>query len=217
MARVYRDYNRTRQSYILHATAAHFGKRDDDPAPLYGKTLLDVGCGESTIGEFLALSGADITAVDPNPEVLARARVSAEHYGAPVHFLQSRVEDLINSLPRYDVILALDILEETADAPRLVWTLRQLLKPGGVIIFSAINKKPKSWFIHIFLSQYVYRRVPHGGRRYGRFQTPRQLAAMAGKVGLKLSGVQGLSFTVSEQKWHLTGKPDTRYLATATF
>ena len=216
MARVYRDYNRTRQSYILHATAGHFGKRDDDPAPLYGKTLLDVGCGESTIGEFLALSGAEITAVDPDAEMLEKAKASAAHYGAPVHFLQSRVEEMLNSLPRYDVILALDILEETADPARLVWTLRQLLKPGGVIIFSAISRRPKAWFLHIFLSQYVYRRVPRGKRRYSRFQTPRQLAALAERAGLRLSGVQGLSFIVGEQKWLLTARPDTRYLATAT-
>lgn len=216
MARVYRDYNRTRQAYILHACAAHFGRRDDDPAPLYGKTLLDVGCGESTIGEFLALSGADITAVDPNPEVIEKAKISAAQYGAPVHFLQSRVEDMLNSLPRYDVILALDILEEAADPARLVWTLRQMLKPGGLIIFSAINRKPKAWFVHIFLSQYVYRRTPVGSRSYARFQTPKQLEAMAKKTGLKLANVQGLSFVVAEQKWHLTAKPDTRYLATAT-
>lgn len=214
--RVYRDYNRTRQHYILQAAAKHFSRRDDDPAPLFGKTLLDVGCGESTIGEFLALSGAEITAVDPDPNVLEKAKISAEHYGAPVTFVQSRAEDMLNSLAKYDVILALDILEENPDAARFLWVLKQLLKPGGLVILSSINRTPKAWFMHIFLSQYVYRRVPKGYRRYSRFFRPRQLEKMAQKAGLKLENVQGLSFNVSDGTWHLTKQPDTRYMVTGT-
>lgn len=214
--RVYRDYNKTRQHYILQACAHHFSKRDDDPAPLFGKTMLDVGCGESTIGEFLALSGAEITAVDPNPDVLAKAKASADHYGAPVTFVQSRAEDMLNSLAKYDVILALDILEETTDAARFMWVLKQLLKPGGLVILSSINRTPKAWFIHIFLSQYIYRRVPKGYRRYNRFFTPRQLSNLAKKAGLKLQNVQGLSFNVSDSTWKLTKSPDTRYMVTGT-
>src|SRR5882757_9794395 len=83
---IYHEYNTLRQNYILEMAAAHFHMRDDDPAPLYGKTLLDVGCGESTIAEFLALSGAEITAIDPNAKVLLHAKKSAESFGAPITF-----------------------------------------------------------------------------------------------------------------------------------
>lgn len=215
-ARVYRDYNRTRQSYILQAAAKHFEKRDDDPAPLFGKTLLDVGCGESTIGEFLALSGAEITAVDPDPQALAKARESAALYGAPVTFVQSRAEDMLNSLAKYDVILALDVLEESRDPARLMWVLKQLLKPGGIIIFSAISRTPKAWFMHIFLSKYVYRRVPTDGRSFSRFFRPRQLGHLAHRAGLRLMNIQGLYFSVRDGKWRLSRVMGTRYLATAT-
>ncbi|MFZ2586651.1 MAG: bifunctional 2-polyprenyl-6-hydroxyphenol methylase/3-demethylubiquinol 3-O-methyltransferase UbiG [Alphaproteobacteria bacterium] len=213
-ARVYRDYNRTRQQYILQATTRHFAMRADDPAPLLGKTLLDVGCGKSTIGEFLALSGAEITAVDPRAEALAEAQASAEEYGAPVTFIQSRAEDMLNSLGRYDVILALDVLEETPDASKMMWVLKQLLNPGGVLIFSVITRTPKAWFIHKLLSQYVYGRGKNI-RVYKQFYTPLQLEALAAKQDLTMSDVQGLGFSLSTQKWRLKPYVDTRYMAIA--
>lgn len=213
---VYGRYNRTRQHYILHVTSRHFGMRDDDPAPLYGKTLLDVGCGTSTIGEFLALSGADITAVDPDCKALDAARASAERYGAPVTFLESRAEDMINGLAKYDVILALDLLEERMEPGKLVWVLKQLLNPGGVIVFSAISRTPKAWLLHKFLSEYVYRRVPRGSRRWGSFFTPAQLGELVARHGLKLDNVQGLTLNIAAGTWDLTPVADTRYLATAT-
>jgi 2-polyprenyl-3-methyl-5-hydroxy-6-metoxy-1,4-benzoquinol methylase len=83
---VYHDYNLLRQRYILERCAKHYKVRDDDPAPLYNKTLLDVGCGESPIGQFLALSGADITAIDRNPEAIAIAEAAAVSFGAPITF-----------------------------------------------------------------------------------------------------------------------------------
>lgn len=213
---VYGRYNRTRQHYILQATSHHFGMRDDDPAPLYGKTLLDVGCGTSTIGEFLALSGADITAVDPDNAALEAARTSAEQYGAPVTFIQSRAEDMINSLSKFDVILALDLLEERIDPGKLMWVLKQLLAPGGIIIFSAISRTPKAWFLHKVLSEYVYRRVPRGSRRWRSFFTPAQMERLARQQGLNITDVQGLVLNVSTGTWELTPKADTRYMATAT-
>lgn len=214
-ARVYRDYNRVRQLYIVQATAQHFGMRDDDPAPLFGKTLLDVGCGSSTIGEFLALSGADITAVDPCTDALACAQASADAYGAPVTFLESKVENLLNSLPRYDVILALDLLEESPDASKMLWVLRQLLRPEGVIVFSLITRTPKAWLVHKFLSQYVYRRVKNN-RRYSQFFQPYQLADLAVQQGLVVTNIQGLKFSLTTQTWRLKATPDTRYMAMAT-
>lgn len=212
---VYHDYNTLRQRYILERAALHFNLRDDDPAPLYGKTLLDVGCGESPIGQFLALSGADITAIDSNPEVVAMAEASAVSFGAPITFHAVGPEKLLNS-NRYDIILALDLLEDTPDAAKLVWVLRQILAPGGLIIFSHINRKPSSWLYHILLSGYVYGRTPRGSRSFNRFHSPLKLAGMCANAGLKLTHVQGLRFSVAKQCWLRSNSARTRYLAEAT-
>ncbi len=212
---VYHDYNLLRQRYILERAAKHFNLRDDDPAPLYGKTLLDVGCGESPIGQFLALSGADITAIDSDPEVVALAEASAISFGAPITFHAVGPEKLLNN-SRFDIILALDVLEDSPDAAKLVWVLKQILNPGGLIIFSHINRRPRSWLYHILLSGYVYGRTPKGSRRFSRFHTPSKLAEMCRNVGLKVTHVQGLKFSITKQCWVRSNSALTRYLAEVT-
>lgn len=216
MSDVYHDYNALRQKYILDAAARHFKVRDDDPAPLYGKTLLDAGCGASTIAEFLALSGAEITAVDANAAALEKAKESAEAFGAPVTFLHTRVEDLINGAQKFDIILALDLLEDTAEPGKMLWVLRQLLAPGGLIVFGGINRTFKAWFYHIVVSGYLYNRTPPGSRSIFRFHTPVQLAQMCRAAGLRLAHVQGLRLSFSKERWKLSSQPHTRYLAMAT-
>lgn len=212
---VYHDYNLLRQRYILERAAQHYKFRDDDPAPLYGKTLLDVGCGQSPIGQFLALSGADITAIDSNPKVIAIAEASAISFGAPITFHAVGPEKLLNTR-KFDIILALDILEDAPDAAKLVWVLRQILAPGGLIIFSHINRRPRSWLYHILLSSYIYGRTPRGSRHFNRFHSPTKLAALCNAVGLNLSHVQGLRFSIAKQCWIRTTSARTRYLAEAT-
>lgn len=214
---VYQAYNRLRQQYVVVQTMRHFKAREDDPAHLYQKKLLDVGCGEATIAEFLALAGAEITAIDPNPAALAAAKASAEAFGAPVTFVRGRAEDLLRTGEKYDVILALDLLESVEDPARMVWVIRQLLAPGGIIVISAITRTWRAWFAHIFLSEYLYRRIPVGTRAYKRFFTPAQLAALCKGQGLHLENVQQLRFSSSRRSWvqSMPGSSRaTRYLAT---
>ncbi len=216
---VYQAYNRLRQQYVVVQTMRHFKAREDDPAHLYQKKLLDVGCGEATIAEFLALAGAEITAIDPNPAALAAARASAEAFGAPVSFVRGRAEDLLRNGERYDVILALDLLESVPDPARMLWVLKQLLAPGGIIVVSVISRTWRAWFAHIFLSEYLYRRIPAGTRAYRRFFTPQQLAVMCKAHKLKLDNVEYLRFSSSRRAW-IESLPNssrsTRYLATLT-
>lgn len=213
---VYHDYNLLRQRYILERAAKHFNLRDDDPAPLYGKTLLDVGCGESPIGQFLALSGADITAIDSDPEMVAAAEASAITFGAPITFHAVGPEKLLNNR-RFDIVLALDVIEDSEDAAKLVWVLRQILAPGGLIIFSHINRRPRAWLYHILLSGYIYGRTPRGSRHFNRFHTPAKLADLCRQVGLQLSHIQGLRFSMARQVWIRNDSTrTTRYLAEAT-
>lgn len=213
---VYRDYNTLRQNYILEATRTHFHMREDDPAPLYGKTLLDAGCGASTIAEFLALSGAEITAIDKNPAQVAKAEASARAFGAPIQFIATPVESLVNTSQTFDVILALDLLEDAEDPAKLLWVLKQLLAPGGILILSHISRTPKAWFLHVFLSATIYRRTHRTARAMARFHTPRQLVAFCTKVGLTLTNIAGLRLSTSKQRWKLSPTADTRYMATAT-
>lgn len=212
---VYHDYNLLRQRYILERCGKHFKVRDDDPAPLYNKTLLDVGCGESPIGQFLALSGADITAIDQNPEAIAIAEAAAVSFGAPITFHAVGPDKLLNT-KKFDIILALDLLEDTSDPAKLIWILRQILAPGGILIFSHIARTPRAWFYHILFSSYIYGRTPRGSRSYGRFHNPSVLALLCKRVGLKLRHVQHMRFSFSKQRWKFTSNKRSRYMAEAT-
>jgi 2-polyprenyl-6-hydroxyphenyl methylase/3-demethylubiquinone-9 3-methyltransferase len=175
-----------------------------------------VGCGESTIAQFLALSGADITGIDVDLGSISFAETAAKAFGAPIHFIHAPVESLIQHTQKYDVILALDVLETVPDAPKLLWVMKQLLAPGGLIIISHITRSPKAWFMHVFLSSIIYRRTHRHSGDVRRFHTPRQLGKLCQKVGLTLTNVQGMRLSTSKHRWKLSPHVDTRYLATAS-
>jgi 2-polyprenyl-6-hydroxyphenyl methylase/3-demethylubiquinone-9 3-methyltransferase len=211
---VYSAYNQLREHYILQATQKHFGVRADNPAPLFGKKLLDVGCGTATVAQFLALSGAEITAIDPNAAALAQARQAAEEYGAPITFVRAHAADLLAHPHRYDIILVLDVFETLAGIGKLMWVLRQLLAPGGVVVVGHITRTPRAWLYHVGLSSMVYGRTPRGSRHWRHFHTPAQLGEIAQAAGLKLKGVQGVRYSVTGGRWKLTSqRTATRYLA----
>jgi 2-polyprenyl-6-hydroxyphenyl methylase/3-demethylubiquinone-9 3-methyltransferase len=213
---VYRSFNRVRQAYILQQVMKHFHIREDDPAPLYGRTLLDAGCGTSTIAEFLALSGAEITAIDPDATAIKQAQQSAEAFGAPITFMAARAEDLLPKAQRYHVILALDLLEDTPNDAKMLFTLHQLLVPGGLLIVSAINRTAKAWFLHIFLSVFIYGRSTRTLHSWRHFYAPATLQGLAAAQGFRLLGQQFLRFSSSRRRWKTTTTPDTRYLQTYT-
>ena len=213
---IHRKYNLLRQEYILDTTRNHFHKRADDPAPLYNKKLLDIGCGTSTINTFMALSGADVTAVDPDRRALETAEKYAQNYGIDINFLNGKVESLVQSGEKYDVILCLDVLEYIDKPERFLWSLRQLLKSNGIIIFSAINRTPKAWFVHIFLSYYLLKRTKEDPRRWEFFYRPLKLREMMAGEHLAVKTIQGMIFDIENDEWRLYHEPDTRYLGTAT-
>ncbi|MFZ2620787.1 MAG: bifunctional 2-polyprenyl-6-hydroxyphenol methylase/3-demethylubiquinol 3-O-methyltransferase UbiG, partial [Alphaproteobacteria bacterium] len=161
-------------------------------------------------------AGAEMTAIDSNAAVIEKAEAEAAAYGTPITFVHERVEDHVQSGEKYDVLLCLDVLEDVADPTKFLWSLRQLLKPQGVLILSAINRTPKAWFVHIFLSEYLLRRTPRGHRKYHRFYTPAQLRKVLATHNMALKTVQGMMFDPTLNIWRLTPAPDTRYLATVT-
>ena len=213
--KIHSMYNQLRQEYVLDMARHHFHKREDDPAPLYGMELLDIGCGANPINTFMALSGANVTAVDPNAKALEEAQLQAEAYGLNINFINGRVESLLPSGKTYDIILCLDVLEYIENLDRFLWCLRQMLKPNGVLIFSAINKKPKSWFVHIFLSEILLNRISGRGRSYKRFYTPPKLRSLLLTQKLAVTTIQGLVFDEQTSCWYVCHRPDTRFLSTA--
>lgn len=212
---IFKEYNGLRQDYILRVVSRHFGAREDDPAPLLGKRLLDAGCGESTVGEFLALSGAEIVAVEANRATLKKAQASAAAFGAPITFVAGKVENLLQGGGKFEVILALDLLEDVEEAGKVLWVLRQLLAADGILVFSCIKRTWRAWVYHVFLSA-LYGRTAWGSRRWRRFKNPDELAQLCAAAGLKLREVRNLRFSLSKQRWKMNDRRrGTRYMAYA--
>lgn len=209
---VFTGYDRIRQFYIIQQATEHFERRQDDPAPLLNKKILDVGCGLSAVGEFLVLSGGDVTALDTDSDVIDQAQEKAKQYGTDVTFLQGKIEDLIHSSEIYDVVICLDLFEYIDDLGKFLFVVRRLLKPEGMLIFSAISRKPLAWIMHIFLSSYIYGRTPRGSRKYTHFYKPDQLAEIFKEQGFKMAKTQGLAYDTKDKRWHLSEKISTRYL-----
>lgn len=210
---VYDDYNRMRQRIIEEAAVKHFAKRDDDPAPLYSHTVLDAGCGASSIDTFLVLSGAEVDAVDTDEAALNANANIAKRYGAHIAYSHKRIEQLITEDKRYDVILCLDVLESARDPKQLLWTLEKMLNPGGMIVIGAINKTFKAWLVHIVMSQYIYQRIGAEERYFDGFYKPWQLAELAKHSKLKVTDIYGMVFNRHQKRWERAADPDTRYLA----
>lgn len=211
---IYAAYDRLRQDYIWRMCVKHFNKRDDDPAPMLHKSLLDIGCGVSSIGEFMALAGAEVSALDPDLPALNQAEEHAKNRGTPVTFIPGRVEDMLKHASKYDVVICMDVMEYVDHLDKFLWVMKQLVNPGGLIILSTISRTPWAWFYHIFLSEYIYHRTPRGSRTYKQFRTPEMLQQQLAKHGLVLENIQPLKFDPMRGQWH----PHTygsRYLATA--
>ncbi|HEX2859481.1 MAG TPA: methyltransferase domain-containing protein [Alphaproteobacteria bacterium] len=212
---LYGQYVQICQLQILDAVSGFYKAREDDPAPLYGKTVLDLGCGVSPMSQFVALAGADVTAIDPNPALLAHARAAAEAFGTPINFVETRAEDLIHSPQKYDVVLALDVLEEHPDPAKLLWVCRQLLKPDGLLLVSAISRTPWAWVLHVLLSSYIYGRVPAEKRGWNSLFRPEQLKKMAEAQGFFSRKVRWLRFKIRPAGWQ-SAPHGTRYLMSLT-
>lgn len=212
--RITPSYHRARHDTIVAQLGKYYGKYAHDPVPLLGKTLLDVGCGSTPLGCMMALAGADVTAIDPNPAALQAAATDADDFGTPLTFLPVKAEALISSPQRYDVILALDVLAEHPNSLKLLWVLHQLLSPGGVLVIGHTTRNFRAWLLHIFLSQTVFRRVQGSMLRWRKFHTPEMLNALAQRTGLQPLATHLLRYSLHGMRWKHTDNRhrSTRYL-----
>ncbi|WP_211365678.1 bifunctional 2-polyprenyl-6-hydroxyphenol methylase/3-demethylubiquinol 3-O-methyltransferase UbiG [Pseudoxanthomonas suwonensis] len=184
--------------------------------PLAGSTVLDVGCGGGILSEALARSGARVTAADLAPELVKVARLHSLESGVQVEYLVQSVEALAGERPgSFDAVTCMEMLEHVPDPGAIIAACAKLLRPGGRLFLSTLNRTPAAFALAIVGAEYVARLLPKGTHRYADFIKPSELAAWLRDAGLQLEDVSGLFYDPLRQRASLSRQTSVNYLACA--
>ncbi len=196
--------NPTRLDYVTAQIAGQFGRDRDAARPFDGLGILDIGCGGGLMAEPMARLGADVTGADAAAGNITVASLHAQEQGLDIDYLATTSEALAAQGRSYDVVMALEIVEHVADPAAFIATCRDLVKPGGLLIQSTLNRNPKSFLMGIIGAEWVMRWLPKGTHDWCRFITPDELAAMTEATGLEVVDRCGMVFNPLGWSWSLS-------------
>ncbi|MFI0471309.1 bifunctional 2-polyprenyl-6-hydroxyphenol methylase/3-demethylubiquinol 3-O-methyltransferase UbiG [Halomonas sp. HMF6819] len=176
----------------------------DARAGLAGKKVLDVGCGGGILSESMARRGADVTGIDLGEAPLGVARVHAEHQNVELAYRNVSVETLADEMPgAFDVVTCMEMLEHVPDPASVIRACCTLVRPGGYVFFSTINRTPKSYAFAIVGAEYVLNLLPRGTHDYAKFIRPHEMASWARKAGLEVREQTGLTYNPFTKRYKL--------------
>jgi 2-polyprenyl-6-hydroxyphenyl methylase/3-demethylubiquinone-9 3-methyltransferase len=208
--------NPVRIEYVRDSACAHFERDPHTPRALKGLKILDVGCGGGLLAEPLARLGGAVTGLDASSEAIEVAHAHAEAGGLTVDYRLGSVEELAKKKTRYDLITALEIVEHVADLDSFIASLAGLLRPGGLLVMSTLNRTPKSFLLGIVAAEYVLGWVPRGTHEWKKFLRPSELVARLAGEGLQTTDLTGLIFNPLRNEFELRSDDlDVNYMLTA--
>ena len=185
----------------------------DRAVSLAGKTVLDVGCGGGILSEALADAGATVTGIDLADKSLSVAKLHLLESGKQVEYRKVAAESLAEERPAlYDVVTCMEMLEHVPDPAAIVAACAKLVKPGGHVFFSTLNRNPKSYLFAIIGAEYVLNLLPRGTHDYAKFIKPSELAQWCRNAGLGVSEVTGMSYNPLDKSYSLGRDTSVNYL-----
>ncbi|QBH18388.1 bifunctional 2-polyprenyl-6-hydroxyphenol methylase/3-demethylubiquinol 3-O-methyltransferase UbiG [Alcaligenes faecalis] len=180
---------------------------------LAGKQVLDVGCGGGILSESLAQSGAEVTGIDLAERSLKIARLHSLESGVPVKYEMICAEDMADQHPgRFDVVTCMEMLEHVPDPGSIIAACAKLVKPGGWVFFSTLNRNPKSFLFAIVGAEYLLRLIPKGTHSYEGFIKPSELISSARRSGLDALALKGLEYNPITEHYRLSDDTSVNYL-----
>jgi 2-polyprenyl-6-hydroxyphenyl methylase/3-demethylubiquinone-9 3-methyltransferase len=180
---------------------------------LAGKQVLDVGCGGGILAESMATRGALVTGIDLSDKALSVARLHLLETGQKVDYRKVSAEELAAAMPgSFDVVTCLEMLEHVPDPASTVRACAQLVRPGGMVFFSTINRNPKSYLFAVVGAEYVLNLLPRGTHDYARFIRPAELARYCREAGLAVDEVIGMTYNPLSKAYALGADTDVNYL-----
>jgi 2-polyprenyl-6-hydroxyphenyl methylase/3-demethylubiquinone-9 3-methyltransferase len=186
----------------------------DGMAALAGKTVLDVGCGGGILSDSMARRGAQVTGIDLSTKALRVAQLHALEAGTPnVSNREISAEALAADMPgQFDVVTCMEMLEHVPDPSSVVRACATLVKPGGWVFFSTINRNPKSFLFAIIGAEYLLQMLPKGTHEYAKMIRPSELAAYCREAGLALNATRGMEYNPITRRYWLSGDTSVNYL-----
>lgn len=189
----------------------------NDRVGLRGKNVLDIGCGGGILSESMAAHGAMVTGIDLGEAPLAVARLHLKESGQQVEYRKISAEDLAREKPEsFDVVTCMEMLEHVPEPASTVAACAQLVKPGGKVFFSTINRNPKAWLFAIVGAEYVLKLLPKGTHEYMKFIKPSELEQWARQAGLSVQEFIGMHYNPLTRRFWLARGVEVNYIAYTT-
>jgi 2-polyprenyl-6-hydroxyphenyl methylase / 3-demethylubiquinone-9 3-methyltransferase len=207
--------NPLRLGYIRDKAAERFGRDTRKLDCLKGLRILDIGCGGGILSESLARLGAEMVGADPSEENIAAASAHAQESGVAVDYRATTAEDLAAAADRFDVVLAMEVVEHVADVGDFVATCASMVKPGGLMVAATLNRTLKSFALAIVGAEYILRWLPRGTHQWDKFVTPQELESAIERCGLNVTAERGVVYNPFADRWQLSADMDVNYMLVA--
>jgi 2-polyprenyl-6-hydroxyphenyl methylase / 3-demethylubiquinone-9 3-methyltransferase len=182
---------------------------------LEGKHALDVGCGGGILAEAMATAGAKVIGIDLSDKALSVARLHQLESGVTVDYRLITAETLAADQPgSFDIVTCMELLEHVPDPASTIAACATLVKPGGLVVFSTINRNPKAYLFAVIGGEYLLRLLPRGTHDYARFIKPSELAGFARRAGLEADDLIGMTYNPLNRTYRLEADTSINYIAT---
>ncbi len=198
--------NPCRLDYITTQIAAEFGRDLKAAQPFAGLRLLDIGCGGGLLSEPMARLGAQVVGADAAARNIPVAQLHAEQMGLEIDYRHTPAEALAEAGEQFDIVLNMEVIEHVADPQGFLTTCQTLLKPGGLMICSTLNRNPKSFMMAIVGAEWVMRWLPKGTHEWHKFITPDELYTLIRTAGLDPVDRKGMVFNPAAWRWSLSDR-----------
>jgi 2-polyprenyl-6-hydroxyphenyl methylase/3-demethylubiquinone-9 3-methyltransferase len=183
-------------------------------APLAGRKVIDIGCGGGILAESMARKGADVTGIDLSEKALKVADLHSLESSVQVRYQLIAAEEMAaQEAGQYDVVTCMEMLEHVPDPASIVRAAAALVKPGGQVFFSTLNRNAKAYLYAVVGAEYLLRMLPKGTHDYAKFITPAELSQFVRQAGLQLDGLKGLGYNPLTQMYSLNNDTGVNYLA----
>jgi 2-polyprenyl-6-hydroxyphenyl methylase/3-demethylubiquinone-9 3-methyltransferase len=208
-------FNPVRLGYIRDQACGYFGRDPRRLDSLEGLRILDIGCGGGILSEPLARLRAHVIGADPSEDNIAVARAHAERSGLTIDYRATTAEVLAETGERFDIVLAMEVVEHVTDVPLFVGRCASMVKRGGLMFVATLNRTFKAFAFAIVGAEYVLRWLPRGTHRWDRFVTPNELEIAFAKAKLDVIAETGVVYDLFSDRWQLSTDMDVNYMVVA--